>query len=618
MTERALKKGQAWRRWLTLCLAVLMGIGATPMAGALQAYAYNEWITTTKVPVGKTGKQMTISFRLNNKYGEDAEFAVRFSDDGVDIGDEDEDDLKYGYTFPFEVTGSTFENWKSVGKIKAGDEKTVSISGRVRRDLQDGYYTVPIEIGVKDDYGQWGQCAYEDVRVWISRSSGSDDDDEDSIKTYDFVLGEGQSTPDGTYPNVMDFAVNLRNNSPANVYNVKASITLDADTEKFPFEINDVNYDRMFEKIAVDETVQLGYSFAIREDAYSGYYPIAMKIFYSDSSTGEELKTFETSFYVRIHNKDKEDEYGEFNEHDRTRARIIVDSFTTDPATIIAGEEFDLVIQIKNASTNIAASNLLFSIESEKVSDSAVFTTESGSSSVALNSLPPGGVTQLRYRLSSKPGVDQRSYGLTIKAKFDSPEYKNAEESLAVDIPIKQIARLSTGTFEVMPDMITVGSESNVMFGINNTGKIMLYNVTVAFEADSIQPTDSYVGNIKPGETGNVDCMVAGVSPTMDDGKVKVIISYEDENSVVFTEEKEMTLFVTEDMSEMEDMEAWNPEDEMPEEGGRLSGFLAQHQQQLLPAALLVIAALAAVIVVMAVKHRREKAAQETDEDEEE
>ena len=43
-----------------------------------------------------------------------------------------------------------------------------------------------------------------------------------------------------------------------------------------------------------------------------------MKIFYSDSSTGEELKTFETSFYVRVHNKDKEDEYGEFNEHDRT------------------------------------------------------------------------------------------------------------------------------------------------------------------------------------------------------------------------------------------------------------------------------------------------------------
>ena len=82
-----------WRRWFTLCLAALVGIGAVPATGLLSAYAYNEWVTTTKVPTGKTGKQMTISFRLKNKSGDDGEFAVRFSDDGVDIGDEDEDDF---------------------------------------------------------------------------------------------------------------------------------------------------------------------------------------------------------------------------------------------------------------------------------------------------------------------------------------------------------------------------------------------------------------------------------------------------------------------------------------------------------------------------------------------
>ena len=38
-----------------------------------------------------------------------------------------------------------------------------------------------------------------------------------------------------------------------------------------------------------------------------------------------------------------------------------------------------------------------------------------------------------------------------------------------------------------MPDAISVGEESNVMFSINNTGKVMLYNVNAVFEADSIQ-----------------------------------------------------------------------------------------------------------------------------------
>ena len=607
-----------WRRWLALSFAVIWMVGTMPITGWMEAQAYNDWITTTKVPTGKTGKQMTISFRLKNKSGEDREFAVRFCDDGVDIGDEDEDDLKFGYAFPFEVTDATFDNWKSVGKIRAGDDKSVSLSGRVRRDLQDGYYTVPIEIGIKDDDGQWGRCVYEDIRVWITHSTSTSDDDDDTSKTYDFVLGEGQSTPDGSYPNVMNFAIRMRNNSSATVYRVKASIVPAAETEKFPFEINDVNYDRMFEKIEKDETVDLGYSFAIREDAYSGYYPISMKIYYSDSSNGDALETFETSFYVRIHNKDKEDEYGEFNEHDRTRARIIVDGFTTIPETIIAGDEFELILKIKNASSDIGATNLLFSMESEKVSDSAVFTTESGSSSVALNSLPPGSVTELRYKLLSRPGVDQRSYGLTIKAKFDSPEYKNAEESLVVDIPVKQIARLSTGTFEVMPDSITVGSESNIMFGINNTGKVMLYNVTAAFEADSIQTMDTYVGNIKPGETGNVDCMVTGVAQTEDEGKIKVIISYEDENGTVFTEEKELTLFVTEDMSSMEDIDVGAFDGEEPmEEKSPVVAFLEQHQKKVVPVSL-AVAVILAVGIVKVVKRRKAKAALESDEDEEE
>ena len=80
-----------------------------------------------------------------------------------------------------------------------------------------------------------------------------------------------------------------------------------------------------------------------------------------------------------------------------------------------------------------------------------------------------------------------------------------------------------------MPDAISVGEESNVMFSINNTGKVMLYNVNAVFEADSIQKNEAYVGNIEPGKSGNVDTMINGIAPTMDDGKVKLSITYEDE-----------------------------------------------------------------------------------------
>lgn len=588
-----------WKRLAAFALAVMLFAGAVPAAAPVQAYASEVSVYSDKIQRGKTGKSLTVSFTIKNTSGSEIKDAkIAFDTSGGEIWDEDEEDRQYGYSFPFEVTGklNDTDHPKGIGSISDGKEKKVSLTGTVRRDLSEGYYKVPVVVMDKD--GGW--IGHEDLRVWITKSTSTSTDDDDTNKTYDFVLGEGQDAPRGVYPNVMNFSIGLRNNSPATVYNVKASMVLDADSAKFPFEINDANYDRMFDKIAVDETVQLDYSFAIRKESYTGYYPITMKIYYSDSSTGEELKTYETSFFVHIVSKPTKDDYEEFNEHDRTKARLIVDGYTTDPETIVAGESFNLLLTVKNASSSVSASDILLTMESEKVSDSPVFTTESGSSSVAIHSLGAGASAQVSFRMTSRSGVDQRSYGLTIKANYDSPEFKNAEGTMSVDIPVKQIPRLNTGTFEVMPDSISVGEESNVMFGINNTGKVTLYNVMARFEADSIQTTDTYVGNIKSGETGNVDCMVTGSAPTTDDGKVKVIISYEDENGEVSEVEKELTLYVSEPAPDMDDMDM-NGFDEMPQEQ---PGPLQKYGKAILAAAVLVAAAVGGTLLR---KHRKRK-----------
>lgn len=389
---------------------------------------------------------------------------------------------------------------------------------------------------------------------------------------------------------------------------------LSEDNAKFPFEINDGNYDRTFARVQPDETVSASYSMAIRKDSYTGYYPIKYTITFRLSSEGD-LHTEEGTFFVHIVSKDKEDDLRDFDANDRTKARLIVDSYYTIPETIYAGDEFELVLNMKNASTSVPASNILFNLESEKVSDSAVFTTETGSSSLVVNSLAAGQSTEVRARFVARAGVDQRSYAITIKEKYDSPEFKNAEESIVVDIPVKQYARLSTSTIDVMPGSIAVGSESNVMFGINNTGKVILYNVTVAFESDSIKTTDAYVGNIKPGETGNVDTMLTGITPTTDDGTIKIRIQYEDENGVAAEPvEKELTLTVTEDMGDELDM-GLDPglgAGAVDTEGGL--SYWDKYKALIVVGAVAVVAA--GIIIALRVRKKR-KAAKEEDVDDE-
>lgn len=200
-----------------------------------------------------------------------------------------------------------------------------------------------------------------------------------------------------------------------------------------------------------------------------------------------------------------------------------------------------------------------------------------------------------------------KSYSITINEKYDSPEFKNAEEKVSIDVPVLQVARLSVANFDVEPSSITVGNQADVMFGINNTGKVTLYNVTAIFEADSIQKTSAYVGNIKPGETGNVDAMLTGIQPTMDDGTIKVTISYEDVNGSVTTEEESVNLFVTEQM----DMDYTDPSLDGGDTGAETT------KPPVLPIAGGVTAAVVVLIVVLrSLKKKKDLKKREQEKDE--
>lgn len=524
----------------------------------------NDYVFTTKAPRGKIGKSMSIAFRIRSTDEDMDNLRVSLveTNDFQQIEEKGNGDYTVDY-YPFEITETTFVA-KSVGNLKKGNTKSVSLSAQVRRDAAQGYYSIPILL-------EWdGGSDIDYINVWIATSSDTKDEEEEKKEGSYFVIGENQPTPYGVYPNVLDYTVNFRNKRETTAQEVRITMELSEDDTKFPFEINDGNYDRVFERVQPGETVAAGYSMAIRKDSYTGYYPIKYTITFRLSSEGD-IHTEEGIFYVHIVSKPKKDDLREFDANDRTKARIIVDSYHTVPDTIYAGEEFELVMNMKNASTSVPASNILLNLVSEKVSDSAVFTTESGTSSMVVDSLGPGQVTEVRAKFTARAGVDQRSYSITVKEKYDSPEFKNAEESVEVDIPVKQYARLTTSTIEVMPESMTVGSESNVMFGINNTGKVILYNVTVTFEGESIKTTDAYVGNIKPGETGNVDTMLTGIAPTQDDGAISLRIDYEDENGVP-AEPVEKDVFLT----VMEDMEDMSFEQGMEADAGLMDGEPSQ------------------------------------------
>ena len=427
-----------------------------------------------------------------------------------------------GGVYPFEVNASLFTQEKTLASLKKGEYQELTFKVNVRADAlkmkdsagntSDGYFGVPFTIWYIDGNGQ-EQNRTEFVNVFITES-GEVKDSGTKILEKTFVVGENQLTPTGNYPTPMNFSVNFRNQSKNTLYDVKVKFnTALAEKETvqltenpkseaqkdFPFAINEANYDRDFAVVKPGETVSPSYSMAIKSNTASGYYPLSYTVSYK-VAPGANVSVSDTySFYVNVRNStmiqvDKE-KLGDFNANDRTKARLIVSAYRTEPEKVYAGQDFKLYLTMKNASTSIAAS---------------------------------------------------KSYVMSINEKYDSPDFKNAEEKVDIDIPVNQTARMGFSNFSVTPESVNVGSESNAMFGINNTGKVILYNVQAVFQSDYIKKATAYVGNIKPGETGNVDVMLSAVKATGDDDTIPVEIQYEDVNGNKFTEKTEINLTITE------------------------------------------------------------------------
>lgn len=559
---RGMRKWKRWAVFLLLFAVLAVGGSRTAQAEMLDMTKYNDdLITVSKVPHGKAGNKISIKMTVHNIHEKrDQELkeiwlanAEEFDDlmtenfgesDDADESDDSDAIRWYSKSFPFETDSNSFKP-KAIN-VKAGTSKTVSLSYKLRRDLPAGYYQAFFFIGQKGkDKTAVG------VNIWVSAYDGSSTEEDDNTKLdYDFSIGDNQQTPYAGYNQVMDFGVNLTNTGLKKVYDVRVDMQLDADITKFPFDINEGNYNRKMGDMESGQMVTVPYSMMVREDVKSGFFPIHYLVTYREEEGGEFSEPVDKVFYVRVKGKDDDELSADAGEQDRTKARIIVDSFETIPAEIYAGQPFELRVRMKNASSDVAASNIMFTFASEEVENTPIFTSESGSTSVVVNNMAPGATADLSMVFKAAPTAEQKSYRMTIQEQYDSPEFKNAKEEVKIALPVKQEPRLNTSTIDVMPDAIEVGSETNVMFGINNTGKVILYNVMARFEADSIQPADAYVGNIKPGETGNVDTMLTAIAPTTDDGKVKIIISYEDENGVVSETEKEMLLNVSEAFSD--------------------------------------------------------------------
>ncbi len=440
-------------------------------------------------------------------------------------------------------------------------------------------------------------------------------------------------TTSAKYSQPVTVTLSVVNLGQAPVTDVVITPSVDTSMSKWPFEILTASDARMIDSLqpakSIEQSVglakQVTWNFMVSSEAKTGVYPLTFHAQYYRGSAVEEcdLKT-----YIKITGKSSsgkllEEEQKADDAAKSATPRIIIKGFKTYPEEVYAGDTFRLTITVENTSTSTAVSNIQFDLkaaqEGEKQENSyEAFLPTSGSNTIYVSRIDAGETADLEIEMFARADLTQKPYVIDLNMEYEDTKHNPYKASNSVSIPVRQAARVDTGDLEITPSEANVGDQVNVMFPIYNKGKTTLYNVSVSFDAASLDGGNAFLGQVEPGATGNVDVMLNAVAATEDDGTVVAHISYEDEAGKVTLIEKPMNIFVT-DASFSEGMGG-----EIDENGdGIMDGFdydgdgvIDEYYEQqgskapgwlIILIAVLVTAAVMVVIIIIVKKNKKKK-----------
>lgn len=460
-----------------------------------------------------------------------------------------------------------------------------------------------------------------DMDEVVNPSSNDDDDEEENddpvpvAADHFLMVGGNWVTPVANAGQTVSIVLPVVNMGKTNVTKAVVTPVLSTDTATWPFEITNSNYSQTIEDLPgtdtgmsdMDRRREVTWNLQTRSDVGSGYQKISFNVRYQDSEGKSQETTLDT--YIQLNGT-----AGVGKDGQASVPRVIVTGFETNPAEVHAGESFMLTLHLKNTSTATSVNNMIFEIVAavegkDQDTTYAAFLPTAGSSTIFVDSIGKNGTKDIQIEMEAKADLTQKPYAVDVNMSYEDEHVNAYTNKSSVSIPVKQEARVDISEPEVMPASIEVGSESNIMFNIYNMGKTKLYNVQVKTDSETVSGGDAFIGNLDSGATGSVDIYVTGQSATMDEGLIKLLISYEDETGASTVIEKEVSLFVNEAMMDEGMGEEFMGDDMMMDDGMGGSGNYTVP----IVIAIVVAAVIAGIVIFMKRKKKKEQQSLEED-----
>lgn len=229
--------------------------------------------------------------------------------------------------------------------------------------------------------------------------------------------------------------------------------------------------------------------------------------------------------------------------------KVIVAGYHLSTSTVYAGAKFNLTLDMKNTSKN--------KVKNMKVtlfSDGGEMNPFENTGSVYVEEIAGNEINTQTFYLKAADGLAEQTYKLTVKMEYEDNSGNMFEMSDVLYIPVLLRQRLSVS--DVYSDTVKVGEDVEFMAQINNLGDGTLYNVSAVISGKHVEKQESYIGNVEPGKSGNIDILtraIAMTEPTDVRAEDYLIVTYEDREGN--KHEEQVDVFFSIDTVKYEDLE---------------------------------------------------------------
>jgi uncharacterized repeat protein (TIGR01451 family) len=201
-----------------------------------------------------------------------------------------------------------------------------------------------------------------------------------------------------------------------------------------------------------------------------------------------------------------------------------------NPRVVLAGQEFDMFMRVKNTHPSRTVSNIIVSLSMPESGTgqaaSNVFSPVSGSNSFYIARIPPGGEVDVNLRMFCLNNAQGRNYVMRVNFMYEDDEGTQLTGVQEVGITVRQPDKMELGPIN-FPSFMGIGDSHFLSFYFRNTGYVTLRNLKITTEGEGFDHSGGtyIVGNFSMGGFEYYDGSVRATEPG--EHTLQIVVSYD-------------------------------------------------------------------------------------------